>query len=591
MININNSSMKITLNVIYKFGLIFLLLSFSSSSYATMKLYDATSSSYNGNYKPSNVIDNNYDSKFITGRKDTSPWWMAKIPNNNSSDLTVSIHTKNPNRVNGAVISLLDSSNQEIDTRVIESKSKVFEYNYDFNDLPYGAIYFIKISKYGRFLEISEVAVNDNYDEQHYSHLTNPYLINLIKNSNASEGNLSRWKTTGKHWNAIIDGKDSGFHINSDSWHSKEQVIDLVENGFSPRVLDQQPPIVFSEQFSNLEHSGKYSLNITLLDKDLNVIKQWRSGHKNHNSDANVKDQISSKITHYGAGLRFIKWQHSGTRGRLEDQVLFIMPPNILNSPDKLKSWKTNGKFIVKSGIEGSSFKTSSNWATREQFIDLYSLGYSKEELEIKPPIIFSSRYGKNWHPDFFRLEIALFDENFRVFKSWDSGVLQNQTNSTSSDQYEDALANVFEDYDGSKLRYIKWRESGKSLEYSDDYYGVIMKDPYIGIVSIHPGDKNKLQLFLSHDSIPVTNRSTIHQRSSFFSHLFEALELSAVALLGCNPASIALSSGGLCAGAVAIDAAIIATSVIRHSEDYPSYKVHSKNDTNFSSSWCEAPE
>ena len=570
-------------------GLISLSLVFlySSASYAKeiITLYSAESSSYSDNYNPSNLIDDDYYSKMVTDKDDLSPWWRAKTYKNNSSNITIKIITQNPSRIDNAVVSLLDNAKQEIDTRVIKSNSKDFEYEFNFKGIPYGAAEFVQISKDDRYLEMSEVIVSED-ENQNYSNFTNPYFINIVKNNNASEGNLSEWETSGDNWSAVIDGKDSGFQIDSTSWHRKSQIIDLVASGFSPEILDMQPSIVFSEQFSNHSGLSEYSLNIKLLDESFNVIKQWKSGIVKHDDDMELKDQISSKITHYGSGLRFIEWEDSGYKGKLEDQVLFIMPPNILNQPDRLDSWNTTGSFRVIDGSEGSSFETSQNWATREQVVDLNSLGYSEYELETNPPIIVSSRYGKKWYPDFFRLEIIFLDDNYIPFKSWDSGLLQNQTSSHSSEQYEDALVTVFNDYDGSRLRYIKWRETGKSFENSDDYLGVVMKDPYLGVSSIHPGDNSKLSLLLASESSSKSNRSVVIQ-SSFFSHLVKALELSAITLLGCNPVSLAASSGGLCVGAVAIDAAIIATSVIRSSESFPSYKVKSSNDTSFSKSWC----
>lgn len=155
----------------------------------------------------------------------------------------------------------------------------------------------------------------------------NPYNRNLIKNPCALE-NFSHWKVDQNGGDQFrIEEKPCGSHplenftdvkgpykcwVTSYGWCEKHQVIDLISEGCSPKVLDEmRPEIQVSEWYAaRFDCKMVYQIKVKLLDEESKELKKWSfSDHKPAGKDWFKVDHI---FTSYPKGLRFIKFKHKG---------------------------------------------------------------------------------------------------------------------------------------------------------------------------------------------------------------------------------------------------------------------------------------
>ncbi|HEY9422135.1 MAG TPA: hypothetical protein VIW92_12030 [Thermoanaerobaculia bacterium] len=150
-----------------------------------------------------------------------------------------------------------------------------------------------------------------------------PYFDNLLTNPNGDAGNLSGWTLTangGDGW-AVDTGyhqnetADNGF-LTSYEWAQREQIVDLLSQGFTPDLLEAQPPIIISETFEKVFCADHFFVEVDLLDSSMNLIRTWTSGRLSHSSTncdySGYKEQVNTELTHYGTGVRYIRWRDGG---------------------------------------------------------------------------------------------------------------------------------------------------------------------------------------------------------------------------------------------------------------------------------------
>ncbi|MDY0143160.1 MAG: T9SS type A sorting domain-containing protein [Bacteroidales bacterium] len=130
---------------------------------------------------------------------------------------------------------------------------------------------------------------------------------NLIVNGDASDG-LNNWVITqngGNGWNA-----SEGVFKTSSYWDVKHQVIDLMSVGYDEDQLDLSPAIFISEDYiGNGTPTDPYQIKVELRNASNDVIASFNSGIITCSPDWQT---ISHTFTGYGAGLRFIYFEHGG---------------------------------------------------------------------------------------------------------------------------------------------------------------------------------------------------------------------------------------------------------------------------------------
>ena len=126
--------------------------------------------------------------------------------------------------------------------------------------------------------------------------------------TNGDGSTLTGWTTTdngGSGWLA------NGTFRTSYAWNRKYQVIDLVANGYTTAELDTAPIIYASEQYSSIFNNGdEYEYTVTLQDASYNTIETRSIVLSNVGSNS---WQVSAfTFSDYGAGLRYIRYEHGG---------------------------------------------------------------------------------------------------------------------------------------------------------------------------------------------------------------------------------------------------------------------------------------
>lgn len=336
-----------------------------------------------------------------------------------------------------------------------------------------------------------------------------PFYHNLIVNPNGDTGDLSGWTITGNGGNGwfvnrgadVTRDHDNGFST-SYSWATREQTIDLIAQGFSAEFLDAQPPLIVSEIFERVYCADNFFLTVELLDANRNVLRTWSSGERRHQDTtcdySGYREQISMELSHYGAGVRFIRWRDGGKDSenwwghygpKLQNAYLGFAPANLLKNPGELSSWTIlenggNG-FSVSGPPEARRFSTSWGWAKRQQTVNLLALGYTASELDTgQLPIFASASYGKVACSDNYYLKVQLLDQNYNVLANFDSGVRTHEgACDWSYSPYREVLTHRFNNYPAG-VRYIRWEEGGKDSEIWNGHYGAYMENPYLAIVN-----------------------------------------------------------------------------------------------------------
>ncbi|MFT6098593.1 MAG: hypothetical protein ACJAYF_001135 [Arenicella sp.] len=333
-----------------------------------------------------------------------------------------------------------------------------------------------------------------------------PYGNNLLDNPNAEAGNMTGWtilEDGGNGWRAVTNANTSlnGFQT-SHRWAKREQIVNLMDMGFSAAILDKAPPILISEAFGKRFCADQYFLDIELLGANQQVLKTWSSGVREHENTVcewrAYQEFLEQKLSNYGAGVRYIRWRDGGkdTEGwgghygaQLENAYLGILPPNLLNNPGELTSWNVTENwadgFSVTGPPEARQFKTSFAWTSRQQTIDLVAQGYSAATLDESPPMMVSGTYGAFFNcSDNYYLKAELLDANQQVIKSWDSGERQHTGACDPNNPSSNETITAFLDY-GPGVRFIRWEDGGKDTEYWSGHYGAVLQDPYVGLLLV----------------------------------------------------------------------------------------------------------
>ncbi|XP_033642035.1 F-box only protein 6-like [Asterias rubens] len=164
-------------------------------------------------------------------------------------------------------------------------------------------------------------------------YLKSPYTRNLIKNPSGKDGVKGGWiitenggngwvVETGDHGSAkkpdkllaISDGSPTQF-ATSYGLCQRYQLIDLLQEGFSPAMLDEgQPDIVISEWYAaRFDCANVYSQKVQLLrensNEPVNIIEEFVFGPIETQQWApNDWKEVRHIFSNYGKGLRFIKY-------------------------------------------------------------------------------------------------------------------------------------------------------------------------------------------------------------------------------------------------------------------------------------------
>ncbi|XP_063797937.1 F-box only protein 2-like [Pseudophryne corroboree] len=147
---------------------------------------------------------------------------------------------------------------------------------------------------------------------------------NLIKNPCGEEG-LKYWEDIeagGDGWKVVdLPGAIFPLHLvkkyfaSSYGWCSKSQLIDLLQEGYTREMLDNnQPCIVISEWYGSRHDCGcRYELTVQLLSDCREVIAEYKSGTITIPETLdNYWRQIGHTFSRYGPGVRYIRFKHGG---------------------------------------------------------------------------------------------------------------------------------------------------------------------------------------------------------------------------------------------------------------------------------------
>ncbi|XP_019735033.1 F-box only protein 2 [Hippocampus comes] len=150
---------------------------------------------------------------------------------------------------------------------------------------------------------------------------------NLIKNPNGEE-ELEFWELTengGSEWVVEDMPGDCGhdfsdtavmkYFATSFELCLKRQVIDLLEEGFTCEQLDAQPVVSVKDWYCGRQDCGcTYQITACLLDENHVVLQEFRPEPVTLDpecDDCSWKE-VSHTFSEYGAGLRFISFEHGG---------------------------------------------------------------------------------------------------------------------------------------------------------------------------------------------------------------------------------------------------------------------------------------
>ncbi|MBE7439289.1 MAG: hypothetical protein HS115_12595 [Spirochaetales bacterium] len=142
---------------------------------------------------------------------------------------------------------------------------------------------------------------------------------NLLRNASAEEQNLSSWTVTangGSGWLAGTTGVgDQTCFQTSFDWDRKEQLIDLLADGYAAANLDAAPNICYGESvFRRFDVTGVWRhMTVTLLNGSMTPITSFSTGDVNDTSiPAAGSIHLSGTFSGYGPGLRYIRFEHGG---------------------------------------------------------------------------------------------------------------------------------------------------------------------------------------------------------------------------------------------------------------------------------------
>ncbi|WP_208617802.1 beta/gamma crystallin domain-containing protein, partial [Vibrio thalassae] len=182
----------------------------------------------------------------------------------------------------------------------------------------------------------------------------------------------------------------------------------------------------------------------------------------------------------------------AGEFGEMSNDQRAPYTNNLLNNPNA-EAGDMSGWTITEDGGDGwlpknvedsrsNGFLTSYEWAKREQVVDLVGLGFSPAILDTAPPILISEAFEKQYSAGKYFLEVELLDANRQILHTWSSGVRTHENTTSEWRHYQELLEQRISNY-GSGVRYIRWRDGGKSTKYLKGHYGPKLQNAYLAIL------------------------------------------------------------------------------------------------------------
>jgi hypothetical protein len=137
--------------------------------------------------------------------------------------------------------------------------------------------------------------------------------------------------------------------------------------------------------------------------------------------------------------------------------------------------------------IQGSSFGSSSfvasyNWSTKNQTVDLVSLGYAESYLDSEPMVYVQEMFTGHTvnFADEYYFHVELRDSLGGVIASYDAGT---QSSPLIADTSWQTVSNTFSSY-GPGLRTIYMESGGNDAEFWAGYYGTKMDEAEISFAT-----------------------------------------------------------------------------------------------------------
>ncbi|RVE72418.1 hypothetical protein OJAV_G00042740 [Oryzias javanicus] len=155
---------------------------------------------------------------------------------------------------------------------------------------------------------------------------------NLLKNP-CGEEDLESWELVengGNGWIVEDMPGDCGpdfendevkkYFVTSFEWCSKKQVIDLLAEDYTTDELNTEPEVTVEDWYCSRTDCGcEYRLAVNLLDDNHEVMEYFKPELvllDPENDDCSWK-KMSYTFSGYGPGLRFISFEHGGTRSQV----------------------------------------------------------------------------------------------------------------------------------------------------------------------------------------------------------------------------------------------------------------------------------
>ena len=320
-----------------------------------------------------------------------------------------------------------------------------------------------------------------------------PHWKNLVRNPDAEAGDLSGWTITEAHgsgWQADLAEGQWSFHTSTDGWSRRQQEIDLRDEDFDAAYLDSAPPIYVSESFGKRGCPGQYELTVELLDADGYTIatKTTETVEVPGSCDSpDSYDTVYLLFENYDPGVRSIRISDGGTGVAIDDAVVALAAPNLLQAPAEDASWSVTGGSgyfydpLQTHVIDGRWRNMPRGWYTdsgspsRTQTVDLIAQGFEPHYLDGSPPLLASELFTSEASGDHHHLQVELLDQHHAVLDRWDSS--DDAIEGGGSTVQE---SHIFRDY-GQGVRFVRWTDSGSA----QDVYGVgtALKAPYLGFL------------------------------------------------------------------------------------------------------------
>jgi len=153
-----------------------------------------------------------------------------------------------------------------------------------------------------------------------------------------------------------------------------------------------------------------------------------------------------------------------------------------------LTGWTFSGgtgtNWAVQNSTYGPSFKSSYNWCTMTQTIDLWAQGYTAAYLDNnQPEISYFQMYTGGWpnYADQFYYEVELLNSNNQTLDDYNLGSQSSPTICTSS---WDTISGSFTNY-GTGARYVKIKCGGNDAEFWSGYYGARVDNSIVSVSQV----------------------------------------------------------------------------------------------------------